>query len=78
MGHAPEASTARSLDQRGAVGGVGHAVVAEAARIPEDGLEGVHALLGERGGDGRERRIDGQADTHGGHCTVCAHTALGG
>jgi hypothetical protein len=73
VSHPPEASTARALDQRGAVGRVGHPVVAEAARISEDGLEGVHALFRERGGDGRERGIDGQADTHGGHCTACPH-----
>jgi hypothetical protein len=59
VGHTPEASTTRALDQRGAVGGVGHPVVAEAARISEHGLEGVHTLFRERDRDGRERRIDG-------------------
>ena len=70
MRHAPHAASAQARHQRGAIGGVGHPVVAEAAGVAQDRLEGVHAFLVEHPGNLRERRIDGEADAHRDHCTA--------
>src|SRR5438445_458060 len=57
---------ARVDEKAEAVGRLRDAVIAEAPGVAQHRLVHSHAFLAEEGGDGGERRIDGQADAHAG------------